>query len=197
MQKYQIIQYGSLNDTQKMQAVDIFLEGFGYMMTFSKDKKILRKLFFEIMNPFLFKCYIEQEQVLGIIGLGTNKIRPINFNCDVCVNLFGKFKGNILSKQMNAIFQAPAVKGEKDLYIDTLATASQARSKGVATALLQHAFDTKEFEHCFIEVFSKNETALRLYKKMGFSVYKEEKFSFVRFAVSSSGYPIKMKKELR
>ena len=197
MQKYQIIEYGNLSNIQKMQAVDIFLEGFGHMMTFSKDREILRKLFFEILNPSLFKCYIEQEQVLGIIGLGTNKIRPINFICDVCVNLFGKFKGNILSKQMNAIFQAPAVKGEKDLYIDTLATASQARGKGVATALLQHAFDTKEFEQCFIEVFSKNDAALCLYKKMGFSVYKEENFSLVRFAVLNSGYPIKMKRELR
>ena len=46
MQTYQITEYGTLNEEQKLQAVDIFLEGFGHMMTFSKDKNTLRKLFF-------------------------------------------------------------------------------------------------------------------------------------------------------
>ena len=196
MQTYQITEYGNLNETQKLQAVDIFLEGFGHMMTFSKDKTVLRKLFFEIMNPHLFKCYVEQEQVLGIMGIATNKLRPLNFNINICRNLFGTTKGNILSRQMNAIFQAPVVKNDNELYIDILATAGTARGKGVATALLSHAFAMKEFEHCSIEVFSKNEAALNLYKKVGFSIYKEEKFSLLRFAVSGMGYPIKMKKVL-
>ena len=193
---FSIIEYGNLNDCQKEQAVEIFLEGFGHMMTFSKDKNKLKKLFFSILNPTLFKCYIEQEQVLGIMGLATNKLRPVKFDCDVCINLFGKMKGKILSKQMNAIFQAPVVKEDKELYIDVLATACKARGKGIATTLLKYAFDFKEFDNCYIEVFSKNENALRLYKKVGFSIYKKEKFSLINFAVSGMGYPIKMKKEL-
>ena len=194
MQEYKIIEYGNLTDHQKMQAVDIFLEGFGHMMTFSKDKTVLRKLFYKIMNPHLFKCYVKKEQVLGIIGLATNQMRPLNFDINICRNLFGNMKGNILSKQMNAIFQSPVVKAENELYIDVLATAGTARGKGVATALLQHAFTLDKFEHCFIEVFSKNEAALNLYKKIGFFIYKEEKFSLLRFATSGMGYPIKMKK---
>ena len=193
---FSIIEYGDLNDCQKEQAVEIFLEGFGHMMTFSKDKNKLKKLFFNILNPTLFKCYVEQGQVLGIMGLATNKVRTVKFDCDVCINLFGKMKGKILSKQMNAIFQAPVVKEDRDLYIDVLATAGKARGKGIATTLLKYAFDFKGFDNCYIEVFSNNENALRLYKKVGFSIYKKEKFSLLSLAVSGMGYPIKMKKEL-
>jgi len=193
---FSIIEYGDLNDCQKEQAVEIFLEGFGHMMTFSKDKNKLKKLFFNILNPTLFKCYVEQGQVLGIMGLATNKVRTVKFDCDVCIHLFGKMKGKILSKQMNAIFQAPVVKEDRDLYIDVLATAGKARGKGIATTLLKYAFDFKEFDNCYIEVFSNNENALRLYKKVGFSIYKKEKFSLLSLAVSGMGYPIKMKKEL-
>ena len=196
MQTYQITEYGTLNEEQKLQAVDIYLEGFGHMMTFSKDKTTLRKLFFEILHPSLFKCYVEQEQVLGIMGLATNELRPLNFNINICRDLFGNIKGKILSKQMNAIFQAPVVTNRNELYIDVLATAGTARGKGVATTLLQYAFGLAEYDRCFIEVFSKNEPALRLYKKVGFSIYKEEKFSLLRLAVSGMGYPIKMKKAL-
>ena len=192
--EYKIVEYGKLNDCQKEQAVEIFLEGFGHMMTFSKDKNILANLFLDIMNPVLFKCFVEQGQVLGIMGLATNKVRPLNFDRDVCVKYFGKIKGNILSKQMNAIFQAPVIKEDRELYIDVLATAGKARGKGVATALLNHAFGLEEFDHCFIEVFSKNEPAKNLYKKMGFSVFKERKISLLNLAVSGSGYPIKMKR---
>jgi len=196
MQTYQITEYGTLNEEQKLQAVDIYLEGFGHMMTFSKDKTTLRKLFFEILHPSLFKCYVEQEQVLGIMGLATNELRPLNFNINICRDLFGNIKGKILSKQMNAIFQAPVVTNRNELYIDVLATAGTARGKGVATTLLQYAFGLAEYDSCFIEVFSKNEPALRLYQKVGFSIYKEEKFSLLRLAVSGMGYPIKMKKAL-
>ena len=194
--QYEMVEYGNLNDFQKEQAVEIFLEGFGHMMTFTKDKEILRSLLYEIMNPSLFVCYVEDGEVLGILGLATNKERPLKFDSDICVRLFGKMKGKIISKQMNAIFQKQAVNSDTDLYIDVLATVGKARGKGVATALLNYAFALKEFECCYIEVFSKNEPAKSLYQKMGFEVYKEEKLSFLTLAVSNFGYPIMMKRTL-
>ena len=197
MQEYKIMNYGDLEESQKEQAVEIFLEGFGHMMTFTKDREILKKLFLNIFHPSLIRCYIEQGQVFGIMGLATKDVRPLDFKRDVCIRLFGKLKGKILSKQMNAIFQKTVVKGGRDLYIDVLATAGKARGKGVATTLLSHAFALNEFDYCYIEVFSKNENAVRLYKKMGFSVYKKERLSLLSVAVSKFGYPMKMKKVLK
>lgn len=192
MQEYKIIEYGTLNKHQKEQAIEIFIEGFGHMMTFSKDKNVLKKLFLSTFNSNLFMCYVENEKVLGIMGIATNKVRPVKFEQEVCKELFGKIKGNILCKQMNAIFQKPVVNGDRELYIDVLATASDARGKGVATILLNYAFDLKEYDDYSIEVFSKNETAIRLYKKVGFISYKKEKFTPMAFM--GAGYPILMKK---
>ena len=194
MQEYSIAEYGSLNTEQKEQAMEIFIEGFGHMMTFSKDKDVLKALFKSGFDDSLFLCYVEKEKVLGIMGLGTNRLRPLKFDYDLCVSLFGKRKGAILCKQMNAIFQTPVVKGDRELYIDILATVSHARGKGIATRLLTYAFGLQEYELCYIEVFSKNKTAARLYEKLGFTVYKKEIFSPMCFI--GSGYPILMRKEL-
>ena len=192
MSKYKITEYGCLNDSQKKQAVELFMEGFGHFMTFSKDEALKRKLFFEIFHASLFKCYVEDEKVLGLMGIATNKIRPLNFDCDVCIKYFGKLKGTILSKQMNAIFQTPVVKSDDELYIDILVTSSAARRKGVGTALLNYAFETEGYTAWLVEVFSNNQAAISLYEKSGFKVHKQNKLSFMRFL--GSGYPILMKK---
>ena len=59
-----ILEYGKLTDTQKLEAVDLFLEGFGHFLTFSKDEELKKKLLFEIFDPALFKCCLEGEKVL-------------------------------------------------------------------------------------------------------------------------------------
>ena len=115
-----IIEFGELNSSQKEQAVELFLEGFGDFMTFSKDEEKKKALFTEIFDPKLFLCYLEENKVLGLLGLGTNKVRPINFKKEICQKYFGKFKGAIIAKQMNPIFQKPAVSDDKELYIDTI-----------------------------------------------------------------------------
>lgn len=61
------------------------------MMTFSKDGALKRKLFPEIFHPFLFKCYVEEEKVLGLMGIATSEVRPLKFSYDVW---HGKIKGN-------------------------------------------------------------------------------------------------------
>ncbi len=190
--EYKIVEYGCLNEYQRKQAVELFMEGFGHMMTFSKDGALKRKLFLEIFHPSLFKCYVEDEKVLGLMGIATSEVRPLKFSYDVCIKYFGKFKGAILSKQMNAIFQKPVVKSKEELYIDVLVTGSEARRKGVGTALLNYAFGLKEYDIYFLEVFSNNQEAISIYEKNGFIVDKREKLSPMRFL--GAGYPIRMRK---
>ena len=48
--EYKIVEYGCLNELQKNQAVELFIEGFGHFMTFSKDEDLKRKLFFAFLN---------------------------------------------------------------------------------------------------------------------------------------------------
>ena len=190
--EYKIIEYSILNDSQKEQAVNLFMEGFGHFMKFSKDDDLKRKLFFELLNSPLFKCYVADGKVLSLMGIATNKERPLKFDRDICIKYFGKSKGSILSRQMNAIFQSPVVKADNELYIDILVTGSEARRKGVGTALLNYAFAMEEYSVWSVEAFSKNQPAIRLYEKNGFKVFKAKKFSFMRFL--GEGYPIKLKK---
>ena len=192
--KNKIVEYGCLNEIQKKQAIELFMEGFGHFMTFSKDEELKRKLFLEIFHDSMFKCYVEDEKVLGLMGIATNKIRPLNFDYDACVKYFGKPKGAILSKQMNAIFQTPVVKSDDELYIDILVTGSKARRKGVGTALLNHAFEIEGYTTWSVEAFSDNQAALRLYEKNGFKVDKEKKLSLMRLL--GSGYPVKLRRAM-
>ena len=190
-----ILKYGKLTDGQKAEAVDLFLEGFGHFMTFSKDEAAKKKLFIEIFDPELFICYLEEDKVLGLMGLGNNKKRPIDFKKESCQKYFGKLKGSLVSKQMNAIFQKTAVSSDRELYLDTLVTASSARKKGIGTALINEACSFGDYDSVVVEVFSDNENAIKFYEKNGFVTVKENKGSVMRFL--GSGYPITMSKTLR
>lgn len=189
-----IIEFGKLSSSQKEEAVQLFLYGFGHFMTFSKDESLKKKLFLEIFSPNLFFCYVEENKVLGLMGLGTNKVRPIDFKKDICQKYFGKFKGSLISKQMNGIFQKPAVKGNNDLYLDTLVTHPDYRSKGIGSLLIKKASSFGEYTTLVTEVFSKNENAIKFYMRNGFIIFKKHKFSIMR--LFGSGYPIVMSKSL-
>ena len=191
----EITRFGKLTEVQKLEAVELFLIGFGHFMTFSKDEEKKKKLFLEIFNPELFVCYLEDGKVLGLMGLGNNKTRPIDFKKDICQKYFGKFKGFIINKQMNAIFQKPAVSLDSELYLDTLVTDPSARNKGIGTTLINKACSYGDYEILVTEVFSKNENAIKFYKKNGFIVKKENKVSMMR--MFGSGYPIAMTKQIK
>ncbi len=191
---YEIMEYARLTISQKSQAVDLFMEGFGHMMTFSRDEKLKKELMLEIFHPTLFRCYVENGKVLGLLGIATNEIRPIDFRQDTCIRLFGKLKGGMISRQMNAVFQKPVVSFQDELYIDVLVTGSGARRKGVASTLLNDVFRQKRYSVCYLHVFSTNQPAISLYEKHGFTVDRREKGSLMRFL--GAGYPIRMKKQL-
>ena len=190
----EILEYGRLTNEQKSEAVDLFLEGFGHFMTFSKDETGKKNLFTEIFDPELFMCYLEENKVLGLMGLGTNMKRPIDFKVEICRKYFGKIRGTLISKQMNAIFQKPAVSSERELYLDTLVTDPGCRKKGIGTALINAACSFGDYDSVIVEVFSDNENAIGFYEKNSFVRIKENKSSVMRLL--GSGYPIVMKKEI-
>ncbi len=185
-----IIEFGLLNQKQKVSAVELFMAGFGRFMTFSKDEELKRRLFLEIFDSKLFLCYIAEDKVLGLMGLATCKKRPINFKPEVCKKYFGKIRGAIISSQMNAIFQSPVVKGDNELYLDVLVTDSNSRRSGVGTELLKYAFNLIGYDVMYTEVFSKNVGAIEFYQRNGFKLEKEERFSILR--LQGEGYPLRM-----
>lgn len=192
MKPFKIAKYHELCELQKRELIEVFIEGFGHLMNFTKDKEVLQELFLHAIHEDYMLAYVEDDIVLGIIGIATNKIRPIKLDRNVCIKLFGNMKGKMLCKQMNGIFQGQVVNENTDLYIDILATSKVARGKGIATKLLTYCFDLPEYEEYYIEVLSKNQNAKALYEKMGFEVYKKNYISSI--LLLGFGYPIKMKK---
>ena len=191
MNQYEIKAYGQLSDIQKKATISIFIEGFGHMMNFSKDNQELEALFSTAFNPFYTYAYVENDKVLGILGIATNAIRPIKLEQNQCVEIYGKFKGTVLFKQLNVIFQSQVVKSDTDIYIDILATTKAAKGRGVATRLIEYVLSLNEYKECYIEVLSKNLNAKRLYEKIGFAIYKKRPFSFI--TLRGQGYPIMMR----
>lgn len=187
-----IMKYDELRDLQKKEMIEILIEGFGHLMTFSKDPSVLRELFSHAINEKYVYVYVEEDRVLGFIGIATNKVRPVKLDRDVCIKLFGKVKGIQVCKQMNGIFQSKVVNEDTDLYVDFLATSKEARGKGIATKLLTFCFAMPEYENYYIEVLSKNTNAKNLYERVGFSIVKKQYISFI--SLLGFGYPIKMKK---
>lgn len=194
MNQIEIRQYGQMKTSQKEKTLEVFIEGFKHLMTFSKDEQELKVLLSNAFDPSLVYAYIENEKVIGMMGIATNRVRPIRLELEQCINIYGKLKGTVLCKQMNGIFQSQVVKRNTDLYIDVLATTKKERGKGVATKLMEYAFSLPNYEEYFIEVLSKNRDAKRLYERIGFKTYKKSPISFI--SLMGQGYPIKMKRNL-
>ena len=68
---------------------------------------------------------------------------------------------------MNGIFQKVAVKKDDELYLDTLVTHPSSRKLGIATSLVEHTISYNGYTTLVVEVFSKNENAIRFYEKNG------------------------------
>ncbi len=192
MQEDSIQQFEKLNDLQKNQFSEIFVEGFGHLLNLKKDTDKFKSLLVYSVHPLNSYAYVKDGNVAGIILLATNKLRPLKLNESEAVKLFGKFKGISMCRQINMVFQSKVVNEDTDLYIDMLAVSKNAKRQGIGRKLLEFAFSMKGFNRYYLEVLSKNKNAKRLYEKLGFIDIKNSYFSPVR--LMGYGYPIKMKK---
>ena len=187
-----IVSLSQLDQCKKLEAVDLFVDSFRNVLTFTKSKLELVKLISaSFCNSSIYVCLIE-NQVVGILGIGTNTQRALHFDKHLCQTIFGDIKGRIIYGMLHRIAEIPAVKNDTDLYIDYLATDSKMRNRGIATKLLNFAGELPLFRECYIEVLSKNVAAIKLYENLGFAVHKRS-FNFFTFT-QGLGHPIMMKK---
>ncbi|HAX73501.1 MAG TPA: hypothetical protein DCY20_08250 [Firmicutes bacterium] len=195
MSQFEIKLGTDLTMKQKEESIDLVVNGFKSLLSFTKSEDKLQTLITKALNFSLVYVCLDEERVVGILGIGTNKKRLFRFNEAQCKNLFGKFRGKVILKQLSDIFTKPCVKGDKDLYIDFLTTSASMRRKGIASMLLEFACLIPDYETAYIEVLSKNLNAKRLYEKLGFSVDKKYYYSFIR--MQGHGYPIKLIKDIK
>ena len=194
MQDSSIVRFLDLNEDNKREVIEIFVDGFGHMLTFAKTRDELLQLYNKSFNEELVYAYIIDEHVGGIMGLGTNVKRAIKVDRQTCEEIFGRGKGRIVYRILHKADGKPAVKNDTDLYIDFLATNVQNRKQGIATKMLEFACGLPVYKECYLDVLSKNDSAARLYQKLGFVVYKKA-FNIFTF-MQGLGRPILMKKRM-
>lgn len=59
--------------------------------------------------------------------------------------------------------------------VEFVATSTEYRSKGVASSIINHIFETTPYNEYVLEVADTNEKAVRLYEKLGFSEFMRVK----------------------
>lgn len=194
MEDIKIRRLSDLDMNHKVRALDIFVDGFRNVLSFTKDDEILKELFMDSLDFTLSYVAICDDNVIGFMAIGNNKKRPVKFDIEKCKKLFGDVKGKIIKKQLSSIMEKIAVEGDKDLYIDYLTTDKKHRGKGIGSKLIEYACESLGYETCYIEVLSKNIPAKKLYENIGFKVYKRHYNLITIF--EGLGYLIKLKKEI-
>ena len=131
---------------------------------------------------------LEGERAVGMLACGNAQKQPVALQKAACVRVLGRLKGTLVYRLAGPLLSKPKVKGGAEGYLDYLTTDPACRGKGVATQLLLRARDYFPYARLSFEVLSKNENAIRLYKKLGFQQVKVKNDPFAMLV--GSGRPI-------
>lgn len=192
MSEISIAKLSDLSDEYKEKSIELFIDGFGHLFSFFKDKKIMKEFFLGSMDFSMVYVTLYDNNIAGFIGISNNKKRPVSFDIEKFKHLFGKFLGTIIQKPISTVMEKPVVHGDKDLYIEYLVTDKNYRGKGIATKLIEFVCNELGYDEFYIEVLSKNINAKKIYEHLGFVEFKRE--YNLSTIIRGLGYPIKLKK---
>ena len=166
--EYDIKRLSDLTETQASQAFDMFAEGFYFIFSpISKDKAKLRELFLSTFDREMAWVCLIGDRPVGFLAVGTHERQPVNMNEEACLRVLGRFKGSLVYRFAAPILAKPHTRDPKEGYLDYLTTDPAFRGRGIGTAMFRHVCETLPYERYSLAVLSKNETAIRLYTKLG------------------------------
>jgi ribosomal protein S18 acetylase RimI-like enzyme len=167
--EYGILKLSEVDGDAVDQATAIFVDGlYNVLSALSKDKEVLKELFKESFQYDLVYACLHNGEAVGFVGIGNSSKRPAsNMKIETFERLLGK-NARMIYKFAAPPFSKPRMDNENTVEIEFLATARHFRGKGVATQLIKYVCDNLDYEHCVLDVYSKNPTAIRLYEHLGF-----------------------------
>ena len=91
----------------------------------------------------------------------------------------GLFANSVLKNYFNKYPKYPVEMDKRTASVEFVATSSEYKKKGVATAIMNYIFTLPEYNKYMLEVADTNTNALKLYEELGYKeVYrKKQKFS--------------------
>jgi len=183
-----------LDETQASQAFDMFAEGFYFIFSpISKDKARLRELFLASFDRGMAWVCLVEGRPAGFLSCGTHERQPVNMRREDCLRVLGRVKGSLVYRFAAPILAKPHVEDPGVGYLDYLTTDPAFRGRGIGTAMFRHVCEQLPYERYTFEVLSKNETAIRLYKKLGIRQVKVKRDPVA--ALVGHGRPIIMEFE--
>ncbi|SHE40414.1 Acetyltransferase (GNAT) family protein [Seinonella peptonophila] len=176
------------------QTAQVFVESYPEMFSLiSKDQPTLVRTLMHSFGKDHFYIAMLDNQVLGLIGYSTNKQRAHSFDLNIFKQELGSIKGWICYKLLSSEFQKPLLIEDNQCNFESIATSPSARGKGVATTLIRHLMDNLEFDEAILEVVDNNTNAIRLYEKLGFSIFEKKKQRFSKLAGFNERFYMKIK----
>jgi len=165
---YTIKPLSELTGIQAIQAFDMFAEGFYFIFSpISKDKARLRELFLASFDPAMAWVCLHEGRPVGFLACGNTRRQPINMEKQACLRVIGRVKGTLVYRLAGPLLAKTKVKDARVGYLDYLTTDPSFRGRGIGTAMFRYVCETLPYERYTFEVLPKNETAIRLYKKLG------------------------------
>ncbi|GIO87166.1 hypothetical protein J25TS5_40980 [Paenibacillus faecis] len=176
MESLSIKKLADLDASGRDQAVEIFTDAFLRSLQFmSKDQTRLTRALRHAFVGDQFYTAVENGKVLGIFAYSTNRARAFSFDKQIFQKEFGRIKGSFIYKVLHGELGKPLDFNDRQCYFESVATAREARGRGIATLLNNHLIDMLDFDEFILEVVDTNTSAYRLYEKLGYTEIKRKK----------------------
>ncbi|NLK27638.1 MAG: GNAT family N-acetyltransferase [Clostridiales bacterium] len=162
------------------EAANVFVEGYYKDLSFfTKDKEKLITTFMDAFCPDVFYLAELDGIIVGILACATNRQRAMHIDKTSMKKGLGFVMGNFAYSMLNKEFNTTLTYPDDTTYIECVATSEAARGKGVCTGLFRYVMKELPYRQFILEVADTNQTAYRLYNKLGFSEFerKKEKYS--------------------
>lgn len=165
------------------------------LKSISDDREKLVRIFKNAFIPEAFYVALMDGHVAGILACSTNQTRAISLDkADLVANI-GFLKGNLVYLMMEKEFHTPINYPDDTVYIESVATLSRARGKGVATKLLEHVIKKLPYREYRLSVKDNNKDALSIYEKHGFKEISRMKAGFFERRYTNYTHKLYMKYE--
>ncbi|MDR2889933.1 MAG: GNAT family N-acetyltransferase [Lachnospiraceae bacterium] len=179
----EIKKLSALNDVQLSQAVDVFIEGFYFtLVNVSKDKAKLHIIFKHSFDHDMTYAYLQDDIVVGFIGLADDKKRPTRLDKELYIQQMGRLYGKLTYSSLKTSFEAVKEIGQGEIFVDYITTRSDQRSKGIGKQFLDFIHLTLGYKKIHLETYSKNTGAISFYERYGFKIIKVKKSLAMKLA---------------
>ncbi|NLG81904.1 MAG: GNAT family N-acetyltransferase [Bacilli bacterium] len=172
----EFIKMNEVNHDIRLEMSKIFVDGFYvWLKYFTKNKAKLVKTFEHVFVDEVFYLAVEDGKILSMAACTPKQRRAVKLSKKEFIKHLGFIRGQIAYMILHKEFEVKEYPLEIPNHmgkIEFVATAVEARGKGVAYGLLKHIIETTNYEEYVLEVASNNEKAIKLYTRLGFAEIK-------------------------